>query len=205
MDDNNQVKDVSTEEPVQVNSAERPVTSRVTFWLLLIVVIMLIVGIAWSLTLMLEDSTASVDEDTVEETDEYREYQDEFSFEEDEIFYDDVEVSYVSWDVLDIPEIFPEYVDGDIADTGVDTWQSGESNFYFIYNSSVEAIEYYVQSAVENGWKLVWEREDLYNDGSLSWAVDIEDAGTSYFITLDWVEGSEYLNLQLGERVNNVE
>jgi hypothetical protein len=104
------------------------------------------------------------------------------------------EEEYVSRDSLDIPSVFPEYSDGDIAkQTFSSTWNTeGAPNIITVGNTSQTAIEEYVQNAIEEGWEMDWENEQM-GDEDASWALHIESGGKTYNIALNWYGVTEDL------------
>lgn len=97
---------------------------------------------------------------------------------------------FISWDELGIPEVYIEYSNGVIS-RPVPTfeWQEGGiPNFLTVLDSSESAIESYVNSAVQEGWNLEWEREVMGSEDN-SWAISKTEDDTLHSMQLNWYSG----------------
>jgi hypothetical protein len=159
-------------------------------WVSLAVAILIIAGVLFANRLieMGREALDNYKEDTVEIVQEP-------TWEQGE------EVIYLTWSSMGIPSIFPEYNDGKIAAPYLESFawkESNQPNFVTIYDTSEEAIEEYVNGAVESGWQLQWEREVLEGDISTSWAIITEEDGITYSAVLTWQDEEEpYLDMLL--------
>ena len=108
---------------------------------------------------------------------------------------------YTTWGALALPPQFPEFTDGKILTPGI--WQDWYPKILGIENTSVQAIEAYVQRALDQGYTLQWERE-IMGDEDLGWAVSMETDTEVYGIILSFYEDNygipNYLNLLLDVR-----
>ena len=108
---------------------------------------------------------------------------------------------YVTWDYYNFPDQFPEYSDGRIQKPFMT--QDWYPIIIGIEGSSVQAIEEYVQRALQAGYSLQWERE-VMGDEDLGWAVSMETDEENFSIILNYYEDfsgiPDYVSLLLDVR-----
>ena len=92
---------------------------------------------------------------------------------------------YVSWSYFDLPAQFPEYTDGRIQKPFM--LQDWYPIIIGIEDTSVKAIEDYVQRAIGEGFELLWERV-AQGDEDLGWAVNKSTDEEHYSIMLSYYE-----------------
>ncbi|MGM0365792.1 MAG: hypothetical protein ACQEP5_04590 [Actinomycetota bacterium] len=104
---------------------------------------------------------------------------------------------YVSWP-KEIPAEFPEYTHGDILDYPF--YPDSYPNIVPIENTSIEAVEEYIDNALAKGFTLEWEREKM-GDEDMSWALNLETEEADFGIILayfnDFSGSPHYLSITL--------
>lgn len=186
--------------PVQQSQTEgtkEKTKSKWWVWLIVIVVV-IILGIIAVAFFALQKARDFIEEQDLSPDTVINQMEEGLTIEEDE-FTTSPEEQYVTWASLGIPSTIPEYTDGNIQKPILDfTWTTGGvPNFVTVYNTSEEAIEEYVQNAIDNGWTLLWERGQE-GDEDLSWALSYGE--NEYGILLNWYGvSSDYLSILLTE------
>ena len=92
---------------------------------------------------------------------------------------------FVTWEYYNFPSQFPDYTDGRIQKSFM--LQDSYPVIVGIEDTSVQAIEDYVQRAINDGFVLLWERE-AQGDEDLGWAVSKSTDGEHYSIMLSYYE-----------------
>lgn len=108
---------------------------------------------------------------------------------------------YVTWGFYNFPSQFPEYTDGRIQKPfSLQDWYPVVVG---IEDTSVQAIEDYVQRAIDAGFELLWERE-AQGDEDLGWAVSKSTDEEHYSVMLSYYEDfygvPDWVNLVLDVR-----
>lgn len=172
--------------------------TRWWFWLIIIIVLV-ITPIIILFTLQVEREPI-IEEDVPIQTETSDIDEDELPIQEG------VERDYLSWGELNLPPNFPAYTNGDIQSPAEDfTWVGGGApNLLTVYNTTEEAIEEYIASAVEDDWTVMWER-NKDGDEDLSWAIAYETEENTYSILFYWYgDTSDYLTIILKETPKNL-
>lgn len=92
--------------------------------------------------------------------------------------------TYVLWPE-EIPGTFPPYKDGDLIETPFDA--HSYPNILAIENTSIEAVQAYVENALDQGYVLEWEAEKVADEDA-SWVLHLETDQTHYGIILAYFE-----------------
>jgi hypothetical protein len=127
----------------------------------------------------------------IEEADIPEDIEVEPGVEEEALVVEGPSDDYATWESIGIPDEFLEYTDGDIL---VDSAYSDDLPLFFVQidNSSVEAIEQYVDNALSQGYTLIWER-DTQTEADLSWLINLETDEAYFGIQLDYYEEENYI------------
>jgi len=129
----------------------------------------------------------------IEEADIPEDIEVEPGVEEEALVVEGPSDDYVTWESIGIPDEFLEYTDGDIlVDSAYKDGLSLPLFFVQIDNSSVEAIEQYVDNALSQGYTLNWER-DTQHDADLSWLINMETDEAYFGIQFDCYEEEDYI------------
>jgi len=105
---------------------------------------------------------------------------------------------YITWESMEIPEVYPEYNNGDVAtpDPAFQWYGEGIPNFITILNTDETAIQTYIDKALQNNWKLEESPEEPGEEDE-SWFLTVEGEET-HSILLKWFAGdNSYLKMTL--------
>lgn len=174
--------------------------AKVLMWVGALLALFVIAGAITSLRFINRDEngeetdTTQVSEEPVEEIEENGEETELTEEVENEIDVDfeqeELESQFLNWDEMGIPEVYIEYSDGEIGrpDPEFEWQEDGIPNFITIFESSENALQNYVNVALNQGWEL--ERERLA-DGSEddSWIISKVESNTLHSIQLSWHNG----------------
>ena len=131
----------------------------------------------------------------IEEADIPEDIEVEPGVEEEALVVEGPSDDYVTWESIGIPDEFLEYTDGDIL---VNSAYSDDLPLFFVQidNSSIEAIEQYVDNALSQGYTLEWERSMQF-DADLSWAISLETDEANFGTELGYYEEENYIVMVL--------
>jgi len=131
----------------------------------------------------------------IEEADIPEDIEVEPGVEEEALVVEGPSDDYVTWESIGIPDEFLEYTDGDIL-VGPFFDIDSPPSIIQIDNSSVEAIEQYVDNALSQGYTLDWERSKQF-DADLSWAISLETDEANFGTELGYYEEENYIVMVL--------
>ncbi len=132
----------------------------------------------------------------IEEADIPEDIEVEPGIEEEALVVEGPSDDYVTWESIGIPDEFLEYTDGDILVGPLFDIDSPGPSIIQIDNSSVEAIEQYVDNALSQGYTLDWERSKQF-DADLSWAISLETDEANFGTELGYYEEENYIVMVL--------
>lgn len=177
--------------PVQEKQA--PKAPKWLLWIALVLAVLLTIGVL--IANMLINGLDSTEDTETEERIEEQQTEEEALMENGEFN------PYITWESMNIPNIFPEYTDGDIGtpDPPFKWLEEGIPNFVTIFNSSEKFVREYVLEAMEQGWE---EEAETETDESIIWRFSKEENEKLYTMELVWhTEELSYLSMILTSAV----